>query len=114
MTIETGTGIIIGVALISIIIAMILFFMLAMSMKNITLKVFFFAFAGLMLILNLGMIVSILQNDTTGFTKFTDIFSTTYTLFLWVGGAAFIGILLWLVYVSFIAFNKSRGRISDD
>lgn len=114
MAIETGSGIIIGMALLSIIIAFICFFILAMTSSNVTLKVFFFTIAGLLFILTLGMFVTILENDTTGFTKFTSLFRSTYTMFLWLFGAASIGLILWLIYATFQYFYKLRGVVPHD
>ena len=97
-----------------IILVGIFFFILSMIFKHPGVKVFFMALASITAILLIGIVASNANLYLAEFPNLANIYNSYYIFIISIGGAAMLGVIIWLIYYSFTLFNKSRGRIPED
>lgn len=114
MAIDTGTALIICMGLLSLIVVFLSMFIFGLYSKSIPIKIFSLGLSTLLMLVILGVNLSLLQNEITGFTNFSSTFSDLYTVTIYLIGAGMVGLIVYLIYNSLTLFNKSRGRIPED
>jgi len=110
----SGEGTIIFGAIFSILVVAVFFLFISIISNNTPIKVFFISLAGLTIIFGIGFGVSVLQQYFSDFTTLIQTYSSFYQLLLILSGAGALGLIIWLVIVSFKSFYRNRGMLGDD
>ena len=92
----------------------VFFFILSLTFKHPGTKLFLMAISSITLILIIGLTATNASSYLQSFPGLASLYNSYYLVFISLAGAAMVGVIVWLIYYTFTAFNKVRGRTPDD
>lgn len=107
--VDTGKSIIMILGLIVLLIVTIGMFYFGYNLENITIKVFSIGLSIVLLIFSIGYALTVLNSTIAEFSGITNIINVIYTLGVILLTTCGIGLIVWLIYVTFEMFSKYRG-----
>lgn len=106
---DTGKSIIMVIGLVILLIVCLILFYFAIKTENLTIKIFSLGLSLIILIFSIGYALTVVNNTIPGFEGVTSIINVMYVLGIALLTVAGIGLVVWLIYISFTAFAKYRG-----
>lgn len=98
----------ISLALLFVALLAVIFYIVAMTIKNFGIRLFFIALAGMALLACVGMALSYGENYLYQFTEFLNLYNAIYILLLIIGSTALIGLIVWFIVYVFTLFSKIK------
>jgi len=97
----------------SMFILIILFFIFGLKSDFMPLKITFLSLSVLLIVFSVGYILNMANENLGEFTTLTSGFQPLYIVFIGLLGAGGIGIILYLIVVTFQAFHKTKYGIGE-